>query len=216
MDSRPQPLGEQARAAGTAEAAEEDASYSEIDDTVDRHRRSVRLAIAAGGLLALAIVAAAFLLRPSAGTDEVAPVVAAPVETVVATAPERVDVPGVVSVRDATLPEEPPVMAPLPADDGPGAIRLRVGPNLAPERREQIAAALEAEGYGPVRLEVLPFPIAASRVGYYREEDEGAATSLAAFISGVLDDGGIDVSTRDYGKLLSDTEPGRLDVWIEG
>ncbi|HRW14494.1 hypothetical protein [Amaricoccus sp.] len=208
MDGRPQPhaAAPQARQV-KPEYIEPDyvepdfraSDYRDIDETMDRQRRSVRLAIAAGVLIALAIVGAAFLLRPGAGPDVAVP--ETPAETVTATAP----------------PAAPaPVQAPPAAAEESGAIRLRVGPNLAPERREQIAAALKAEGYGPVVVEVLPFQIAASRVGYYRAEDEAPAAALAQFLSGMLGDGGIEVSTRDYGKLLSDTEPGRLDVWIEG
>ncbi len=206
-------------------ASSEDPAYPDIDETMNRQRRSVRAAIAAGGLIALAIVAAAFLLRPDAAPDLAAPVAPTPSEPVasvpappdtLAAAPTPSAAPETAaSVPDGSQPA-PAAIEPAVVDDGSGAIRLRVGPNLAPERREQIAAALEAEGYGPVRVEILPFPIAASRVGFYREEDEASAASLAEFISGVLGDGGIKVSTRDYGKLLSDTDPGRLDVWIEG
>lgn len=202
-----------------------DPARSDIIETIDRQRRSVRVAIVAGGLIALAIVAAAFLLRPGAAPEMAAPVTPAPSETVAAvpTPSETVaaaPAPSAATETVAAVPDgseaAPAPVEPAVADAGSGAIRLRVGPNLAPERREQIAAALEAQGYGPVRVEVLPFPIAASRVGFYRAEDEASAAALAEFISGVLGDGGIKVSTRDYGKLLSDTEPGRLDVWIEG
>ncbi|WP_324364688.1 hypothetical protein [Amaricoccus sp.] len=203
MDGGPQPraAAPQARQVepDLVEPDYRDPEYREIGETMDRQRRSVRLAIAAGVLTALAIVGAAFLLRLGAWPERASP--EAPAETVAATAPP---------VASAPSP------TPSAAAEEPGAIRLRVGPNLAPERREQIAAALEAEGYGPVVMEVLPFQIAASRVGYYRAEDEAPAAALARFLSGMLGDGGIEVSTRDYGKLLNDTEPGRLDVWIEG
>ena len=96
---------------------------------------------------------------------------------------------------------------------GVGVVLLRIGPDFPPERQAAIVAALDHAGVPSVRVEPLPFRIATSRVGYYRADDLAAAEALGKLISPVIADGA-DVGVRDYGQLLSDAEPGRLDLWV--
>jgi hypothetical protein len=63
-----------------------------------------------------------------------------------------------------------------------------------------------------VRVEALPFKVASSRVGYYRADDLAAAEALGRLVTPVLAEA---IGVRDYGKLLADPEPGRLDLWVE-
>ena len=62
-------------------------------------------------------------------------------------------------------------------------------------------------------VEPLPFEIATSRVGYYRADDLPAAEALGRVVAPVIAPGG-SVGVRDYGALLADAQPGRLDLWI--
>ena len=64
-------------------------------------------------------------------------------------------------------------------------------------------------------MEALPFEIATSRVGYYRAADLAAAEALGRVVAPVIAAGG-EVGVRDYGQLLADAEPGRLDLWVGG
>ncbi len=169
----------------------------------------VWIAVAVGVSVALATVGAALVFRNSA-MDE------APLESAVAPPPAQPVVQpeavAVVPVPDEAVVDEEIAAAPAAV---PGAVRLRVGPNLAEADRDALAAALDAAGYGPVQVEVLPFPIAASRVGYYWPEDAAAAEALAAFVRGAVQTQGIELGIRDYSRLLQDAAPGRLDVWIQ-
>jgi hypothetical protein len=158
-----------------------------------------------GALLAAGLVVGAFLLRPEA--PQPAPEAAqAPAE---APAAEAAPVP-------VAAPVAPPDTAAVPVAAETGPLRLRVGPGITPQRRAAIVAALEAVGYGDVLVEALPFNIATSRVGYYREADKAAAEALARAIAPAISEAGGEIGIRDYGQLLSDPEPGRLDLWVEG
>ena len=170
--------------------------------------RGVWTGVAVGLALALAIVGAAVLFGPASSPR--------PPEPATEPAPEPVPEPAPVEAPVAAAPEAVPPPQAAASVQAAEAIRLRVGPNLPEAERDAIAAALEGAGYGPVQVEVLPFPIAASRVGYYRAEDAAAAEALAAFVRGVVQGRGIELSTRDYSRLLEDAAPGRLDIWIEG
>jgi len=93
-------------------------------------------------------------------------------------------------------------------------VRLRVGPGFPAERQSAILAALKGAGIAEVKVEALPFEVATSRVGYYRADDVAAADALARLITPVVGSGDGQVGVRDYGKLLDDAEPGRLDLWV--
>jgi hypothetical protein len=138
-----------------------------------------------GFLLAAAIVAAAVVLRPTAEQPTTEPA------TVTVPTPE---------VTAATRES--------------GLVRLRIGSDFPTERRAEIVAALEAAGLPPVQVEALPFRIMTSRVGYYRAEDREAAEKLAQLVQPVVGDAAGEVVLRDYAELLSDAEPGRLDLWV--
>ena len=101
---------------------------------------------------------------------------------------------------------------PIKAEVETGIVRLRVGPDADPAEITRITEALEGAGVGPIRVETLPFAITQSRVGYYRPEDEAAANALAQLAGPLIGPG--EVGLRDYGDLLADTEPGRLDLWL--
>ena len=58
--------------------------------------------------------------------------------------------------------------------------------------------------------EQMPFSISRSRVGYFREADRAAAQALIAALRGTNEI----AELRDYSKLMSVPEPGRLDLWI--
>jgi hypothetical protein len=96
---------------------------------------------------------------------------------------------------------------------GVTSVRLRTGTGFAEADRAAVLAALGDVGLSDVRVEPLPFAVASSRVGYYRPEDKRAAEALAAVIAPVLSYGQ-PLPVRDYGELLDDAEPGRLDLWI--
>ena len=102
-----------------------------------------------------------------------------------------------------------------PALAGVTSVRLRIGPDFPPERQAAILAALAEAGIAGVQVEALPFEIATSRVGYYRAEDLPAAEALGRLVAPVIAAGG-EVGVRDYGQLLADAEPGRLDLWVGG
>jgi hypothetical protein len=91
-------------------------------------------------------------------------------------------------------------------------VRLRVGPDFPEEREAAIRAALASAGISGARVEVLPDGVATSRVGYYRPEDLAAAEALGRLVTPVLSES---IGVRDYGKLLADPEPGRLELWVE-
>jgi hypothetical protein len=143
----------------------------------------------AGGLIALAV-----LFRPEAPApratpaDAVAPAPAAPVATAA----------------------NAPAGTPLPA-----AVRIivRVAPDTGRGHQDTIVAALRSAGYDSVEVNVMPFPILRSRVGYFHETDRPAAEALVAALAQVTGDA---VELRDYGPLEIMAAPGRLDLWIGG
>lgn len=144
--------------------------------------------------VAVALVAAAFYLGPGAPLPAVAP--------------EQTQSPAAATDPAPLAGNEAPAPVAAPA----GIVRLRVGPDADPSVVARLSEALEAEGLGSVRVETLPFSITQSRVGYYRTEDQRAAEALAALVEPLIGKG--DVAIRDYGDLLDDTEPGRLDLWL--
>jgi hypothetical protein len=169
-------------------------------------RPGMRAWIAFGALAAVAIVAAAFLLRmtqsdeaPMQRTAVPAPA-AAPAAKVAAPAPTGMAAPA---------PPRDPALA------GVTTVRLRIGPDFPAERKAAILAALADAGITGVLVETLPFEIATSRVGYYRTADLAAAEALGRVVTPVIAAGG-EVGVRDYGPLLADAEPGRLDLWVGG
>jgi hypothetical protein len=109
--------------------------------------------------------------------------------------------------------EAAPARAIDPALVGVTAVRLRIGPGFPAERKAAILTALARAGFTGVLVEALPFEIASSRVGYYREADLRAAEALGRVVAPVIAGGG-DVGVRDYGPLWADAEPGRLDLWV--
>jgi hypothetical protein len=162
---------------------------------IPRGRPRLAFSIVVGSLLAVALAATAFVLRP-AGPE------------VAATAPPA---PAPVA---APAPEAPVAPAqPDPALAGVGSVRLRVPEAMAASRREALVAALAAGGVAEVQVEALPFEVASSRVGYYRAQDLAAAEALARLVGPLVGQRGA-LPVRDYGKLLDDPEPGRLDLWL--
>lgn len=157
--------------------------------------------IAFGVLVAVGIVAAALALRPQIVTVSERTVPAAEEPAVAEIAAQ-----GAVETTTPAAPEVAP-----PATASP--IRFRIGADVTPEMTERVIASLEAAGHDAPRIEMLPFEIAQSRVGYYHAEDRPAAEALAALVAPMLQDGR-EVVVRDYGELLPDTEAGRLDLWI--
>lgn len=149
--------------------------------------------------VAAALVAAAVFLRP----DPVVPV-AEPAADAAAVPQAEAD------VVIETTPVSPVPEAEVEVETG--IVRLRVGPDAEPAEITRITEALEGAGVGPIRVETLPFAITQSRVGYYRPEDEAAANALAELAGPLIGPG--EVGLRNYGDLLADTEPGRLDLWL--
>lgn len=132
---------------------------------------------------------------------------------------EETAVPIPVTPQDHVGPVETAGVPPAASEDGAGSlagvtsVRLRVGPDFPAERQQAIVSALTAAGVAQVRVEALPFEIATSRVGYYRAEDLPGAEALARLVSPIVDQG-VELGVRDYGELLSNPEPGRLDLWV--
>lgn len=168
-----------------------------------RRSPSVALWTVAGFLVAFAFVAAAFLLRPEPS---------APAPEAVATSTPLPEEAPAEPARSAAVPTPAPALDPA-AFAAVSTVRLRIAQDLPQERREAIRAALAAAGLGSVRVEPQPFAIATSRVGYYRPEDLAAAEALGQLVAPVM---GGEIGVRDYGQLLPDAEPGRLDLWIAG
>ncbi len=111
--------------------------------------------------------------------------------------------------------------APLPRDaaapaavSSQTALRLRLSPGYPAAERSALLDALAAAGHDSVVVEEIPFRIAISRVGYYAEGDKSAAETLAREIAPALGEPEGSVVVRDYGNLLPDAAPGRLDLWI--
>ena len=149
--------------------------------------------IVAAMLGAVAIAATALLMRPGAppiAAADPAPALPAPAQA-----------------------QAPPPRTAGPALQAIGRVRLRISGTMASGQRDALVAALKDAGVDDVAVEALPFEPRASRVGYYREADRAKAEELARFVAPrFAADRALPV--RDYGALLDDPEPGRLDLWI--
>lgn len=206
-----------------------------------RVRQSARLypAILGGTLFALAIVAGAVFIRgemsrgvaaegPSVQTDSDSDIVKTEPRSVPDVAMAKGE--GVTlgedaefsSVSDSATAGVAPAPLPrqiqsLPAQDAVEtfAVRLRLGPNFPENDRAQLLELLEQSGHERIMVEEISFPIALSRVGYYLTADRPAAVELAEDVAGVVGGDGGEVAVRDYGNLLPDAEPGRLDLWVK-
>jgi hypothetical protein len=188
-----------------------------------------------GLVAATLIVIAAFVFRPDhylpapaasttsvAGVPEMPPLDENDASVIPEPTIEETAVPIRVTPQDHAGPVETaeafePAPVATAAADGPLAgvtsVRLRVGPGFPGERQQAIIAALTEAGVAQVRVEELPFEIATSRVGYYRTEDLTGAEALARLVSPIVDQGA-ELGVRDYGELLSNPEPRRLDLWV--
>lgn len=157
-----------------------------------------------GVLVAAAAIVSAVMFGPETETVAEHPgddsQIAAPETPETAAAPATASVPAVPA--DPTLAEV-------------SVVRLRVGPDFPPERQAALVDALTAAGIASVKVEQLPFKITASRVGYYRQEDLAAAEALGRVMSPAVSPNA-SLGVRDYGRLLADPEPGRLDLWVGG
>ena len=174
----------------------------------------LREGIALGALAAVAIVAAAVLFRLTQPGDVGVPQTAAARAPAVASGPAPAA--KVAAAAPTSVTAAPTPVAPAdPALAGVTSVRLRIGPDFPPERKAAILAALAKAGITGVQVEALPFEIATSRVGYYRAADLAAAEALGRVVAPVIAAGG-EVGVRDYGQLLADAEPGRLDLWVGG
>jgi len=180
------------RSAPRAEAAPEPAAHPVVPvepGAVRRRvtRRSTGVWIGLGCLVAAGGVAVALLLRPEA--------------------------PG---LAEAPAPAAEPATEAAPADPAlaaVGSVRVRVHEGLASARRDAIVAALADGGIVEVEVEALPFPVETSRVGFFVAADRAAAEALARRLEPLVTPGTL-LTVRDYGKLVDDPEPGRLDLWV--
>lgn len=165
--------------------------------------------IGLGAVAAVGIVIAAVVLQP--GSPEAAPEVTPEVtaESAAGTPGEDPGMAGEDSTAAAPQAVADPALASV------RIVRLRIGPEVDDARRDGLVAALRAAGLPQVVVEPLPFRIATSRIGYYRDADLPAAEALARVISPAIGGSGT-IGVRDYGELLSDPQPGRLDLWIGG
>ncbi len=179
--------------------------------------------VAVGVLIAVGAVVAAFLFRPSPETPRAQQ--PTPLQTTEQSTPPQApqqpappqatnDTATAAAPAAPTRTEPPQAAAGAPALSRVSVVRLRVGPGFPAERQAAILAALNGAGIANVRIELLPFEVATSRVGYYRADDVAAADALARLITPVVGAGDGEVGVRDYGKLLDDAEPGRLDLWV--
>ncbi len=216
-----QPVGQQA---SQPYAKGDPSGHRDLDLGRARTRRAMGSVgwITFGAVVAVACIIAAVVMRPDPGPVSAPDAVvetaspSVPVSAVPGTAPvvsdPEIDRAG---VSAGGMPD-PEASAPQPADPmlaGVSVVRLRVGPGFDADRQAAIVAALARAGVPSVKVESLPFKIATSRVGYYRAEDLRAARQLGKLISPVIA-GGSEVGVRDYGQLLADPEPGRLDLWV--
>lgn len=147
-----------------------------------------RLWLAAGGLAVVLVVVGALLLR-GAG---------APVELSAAPTPAPAVGFGVGA----------------PALAGIAAVRVRIPASVSEARKEAVVAALTSGGIPRVTVEAVPFEIGSSRVGYYRAEDEAAASALAVVAGPMVMPSG-QLPLRNYGPLADDRGTGRLDLWVK-
>ncbi len=191
------------REAGRAPAASPRHAATPAVRRNDRRLRRMPLAawVAIGAVAAAGIVLAAVFMRPETR------VVSAPAEIVVELPAPAPPAEVAEAVVEAAPAEADPALA------GVSVVRLRVGPEFPVEREAALLDALRAVGISGVRVETVPFRVASSRVGYYRADDLAAAEALGRLVSPVLSE---TIGVRDYGKLLADAEPGRLDLWVEG
>jgi hypothetical protein len=187
------------REAGRAPAADPRPQVVPVVRRRDRRPRIMPL----GGWIAVAVVAAAGIVLAAVLMRPQTPAAPAPAE-VAAELPAP-------SPADAVAEAAP--AAADPALTGVSVVRLRVGPEFPAEREAALLDALRAAGISGVRVETVPFRVATSRVGYYRADDLAAAEALGRLVTPVLSE---TIGVRDYGKLLADAEPGRLDLWVEG
>lgn len=189
-----------------------------------RGRSTLLPAVLGGSLAALAIVGGAVYLRAELSRPEIALEDAA---TLVPAPDTEIPAPDTPAARpanpaegDAAVAENAdPAASPAATAEPGGAtaapLRLRVGEGFPEEDRLELIAHLEASGHARVLVEEIPFPIALSRVGYYQSEDLAAAEALASEIAPLLGATEGDIAVRDYGNLLPDAQPGRLDLWIK-
>lgn len=184
-----------------------------------RARRPLPVAawVAIGCGVAAAFLTAAWLFGSGADPEPVAETPAPPA----AAAPEAAagTVPGTdPAPQAATAPSAAPAAVAEAPPPGPDpllatidSVRLRVPEAMRGARRAAIVAALQQGGVDDVRVEALPFEIETARVGYYLPDDRAAAEALARMAGPAL---GLTLPVRDYGKLLDDPTPGRLDLWL--
>ena len=156
-----------------------------------------------GLVFAAGCVGLAFLFQPDAGAEPQG--LSAPAETAGAG-------PGDVAAAAAGGPAAGALPEPTTIT-GITSVRLRTGTGFAEADRDAIVAALAKAGLSEVQVEPLPFAVANARVGYYRPEDRAASEALAAYVAPVLGFAA-PIAVRDYGALLDDAEPGRLDLWV--
>jgi hypothetical protein len=116
-------------------------------------------------------------------------------------------------LADGQAQESASPVATDPALAGIGRVRLRAPGVLAPERRDSIVAALMSGGVARVEMEALAFTVETPRVGYYVALDRASAEALAQLVAPLLTPGR-ELPVRDYGKLVDEPEPGRLDLWV--
>jgi hypothetical protein len=170
-----------------------------------RDRRSSLLPL--GGWIAVGVVAAAAIVLAAVRMQPPSPQAPAPAEVAAelpAPAPPAAEVADAAAAAPAAVD---------PALAGVSTVLLRIGPESPAGREAALLDALRAAGITGVRVDKVAFRVASSRVGYYRADDLAAAEALGRLVSPVLSE---TIGVRDYGKLLADAAPGRLDLWIEG
>ena len=155
--------------------------------------------IVLGAFAALALGLGAYLLTPvPAPTTDAAPVAQADASG------ERPE-----AAPEPAAEADPPLSPAAPLAVAAGAVRLRVGPALGAERRAEIVAALAEAGYADIEVEPLPFPVASSRVGYFRATDRAAAEALSRQIGPALHEAAGHLGVRDYSALVADPDAGQ-------
>ena len=206
---QPQPTGQEPKRKQVA-----------VDDYESvRARRGLAMVawIAFGVLVAAGIVVAALLLRPDMADEHPGDDVALPLPAKENGTPPVASASEVPVAAPDVAQDTTDVATPGPADPALASVvvvRLRVGPDFAPARGSEIVAALKAAGIPEVKVESLPFKITSSRIGYYRTADLQAAQALGRVMSPIVAPEASPLGVRDYGRLLADPEPGRLDLWI--
>ena len=154
----------------------------------------LRRGVIAGVVVAVAIVAAALLLRPT--VDQGSPSLdAAAIPTSVESAP----IPG---TRAAAV---------APTPNAEISVRLRLGADSSQGYRDTLRAAVEAAGYGGVEIRAMPFPVDRSRVQFYDPADRPAAEALSRALVPVT---GAPLELRDLGPIAGPDEAGSIDAWL--